>query len=255
MNKKIALLLVCVMTFSLAGCTKNDDPLLKMKKKELVDLANSQYDELSQAYVKIDEIENLLRGIQDEEVPSAAISTINDGTGRLTFNSFQNKIVFPKPFEYPDSSQISNTASVNVTQSLRLSPTSNWAMRSFGPTLEIEHTSGISGIIKAGFANTVLPREELKDNVFTEFFVDFPPETVRYSKLFLDDNWWGMQAMTKTTIDEEDAFLRCGMVALGEQSFIYMFVYKGNQDIGKDETVLTLIQTIKLNGQSLRVEE
>lgn len=256
MTKKLTVLMLVITLISLTGCgNKSKDPLMSMKKAELVNLANSQMTELEQAYTRIDEVEKLLKGIQDEEVPSAAISVMGDGTGRLTFNSFQDKIIFPKPFEYPGSTQISNTASVNITQSLNVSPTNNWSMRLKGTTLELEHSSGISGIIKAGAIKEIHPRETLQDEVFAPFFAELPPDTVIYSKLFLDDNWWGLQAMTSTFIDSEDAYLRMGMAGIGEQCFTYSFVYKGKQDAGKDEVILTLLKTVKLFGQTLRVEQ
>ena len=255
MTKKLIALGLIATLVTLTGCGKNDGSLDSMSKSELVELANSQMTELEQAYTKIEEAEKLLKGIQGEEVPSAAISAMGDGTGRLTFNSFQNKIIFPKPFEYPGSTQISNTASVNITQSLNVAPTNNWALKLSGTTLELEHTSGISGKITAGEIRELYPRETMQDEVFTQFFAELPPDTVKYSKLFLDDNWWGLQAMSPTFIDSEDAFLRVGMAGIGEQCFTYSFVYKGKQDAGKDEVILTLLKTMKLFGQTLRVEQ
>ena len=256
MTKKLTVLMLAITLISLTGCgNKSNDPLMGMKKVELVNLANSQMTELEQAYTRIDEVEKLLKGIQDEEVPSAAISVMGDGTGRLTFNSFQDKIIFPKPFEYPGSTQISNTASVNITKSLKVAPTSNWALRLKGTELELEHASGISGTIKAGMIKEMFPRESMQEEVFAPFFEELPPDTVKYSKLFLDDNWWGLQAMTPTFIDSEEAYLRMGMLGIGDQCFTYSFVYKGKPDVGKDEVILTLLKTVKLSEQTLRVEQ
>lgn len=258
MRKKarIALVLLIALALILVGCgKKNDGPFGDLNKSELIVLATNQMDELNEAYTRIDEVEGLLRGIQDEEVPSAAISVMNDGTGRLTFNSFHNKIIFPTPFEYPGSTQISNTASVNITKSLKVAPTSNWALRLKGTELELEHSSGISGTIKAGMIKEMFPREPMQEEIFAPFFEELPPDTVKYSKLFLDDNWFGLQAMTPTFIDSEEAYLRMGMLGIGEQCFTYSFVYKGKPDAGKDEIVLSLLNTIEMFDQNLRVEQ
>ena len=249
--------LIAISAVSLVGCGKDEekDPLLSFSKKELIELANGQMDEIDGLYIQLDEKDELLRGIQEEEVPSSAITEMGDGTGRLTFNSFQDMITFPVPFEYPGSTQISNTASVNITQNLNIAPTTNWSMKFTGTELQLEHSSGISGVIKAGHIRDVTDRDTMKEEVFQPFLAELPPDTVKYSKLFLDENWWGLQAMTPTFIDEEEAFLRVGMVGMGEQCFTYTFVYKGKQSAEKDETVLTLLKTVKLFNQNLRIEQ
>ena len=52
---------------------------------------------------------------------------------------------------------------------------------------------------------------ELKDNVLKAWFAALPPAQVNYSPIDVKGSQYGMQATTPTTIESEDAFLRCGM--------------------------------------------
>ena len=259
MRKRLVLAITVVMVVNLAltGCKggSEKDPMLKQSKKELVETIYTQLDEMGTLYEEIEEKETLLKGIQDEEMPSAAISSMNDGTGRLTFNSFRDMIHFPEPFDYPGSTQISNVTSVQLSNSLKITPTSNWTFKLIGTTLELEHVSGVVGTIKVGEITEVYKRDDLQEDVFTPFFGGFPPETIKYSKIFLDETWRGLQAMTATTVDNEPAYLRAGMVGLGGQSFVYMFLYDGEKDDEKDEIIQNILKTTKMSGQEIRIEQ
>ena len=253
-KKALSTLLVMLLILTVTGCNTNKDPLSKLGKAELIKMANEQSAELTDKDVRVEELETLLRGIQEEDGPTAAISTIDDGTGRLTFNSIDGKIIFAVPFEYPGSTQAPNTSSVNITSTINVAPTNNWITVLKGTALELEHTNGISGIIKAGYIKEIYDREKMQADVMSKFFAGFPPEKIVYSKLFLNDQWWGMEAKLPTTIESEPAYLRCGTLGLGDQCFTYMFVYKGKQDPAKDETIVSLLKTMKMLGQSLKIE-
>ena len=251
-KKLISLVGCCLLGITLVGCS--NDPLSKLSKKELIALANQQTADLTDKDVRIEELETLLKGVQEENGPTSAISTIDDGTGRLTFNTINGKIMFNPPFEYPNSTQASNTSSVNITDTLSISPTSNWYMVLTGTSLELSHTNGINGVIKAGSILETYDRDKLQEEVMNKFFANFPPEKITYSKLFLEDQCWGIEAKLPTTVDENPAYLRCGMLGVGEQCFTYMFYYSGEQDPAKDETIVSLLKTVKMLGQQLRIE-
>ena len=254
MKRILSILLISLMVLSLTACNKDKDPMLKLSKQELVNQIYKQQELMNSDAARIEELETLLRGIQTEDAPTAAISVIPDGTGRLTFNSIHDKIIFPVPFEYPNSTQAPATGSVKVTESITVVPSASWFFKLNGTSLELEHPLGVNGIIKAATISDTYPRDRFQEDVFSVFFADFPPENIKYSKLFLDDIQWGLQAVTPTTIDKGPAMLRCGMVGLGEQCFTYIFLYKGEADQTKDELELALLKTIKLFGSQLRIE-
>lgn len=253
-KRSIALALSLLVTSTLLTGCGDKDPLTKLSKGELIDLANEQAGLIEENTNRVTELENLLQGVQEEEVPTASISIMEDGTDRMTFNSFDGKITFPTPFEYPGSTQAPNTSSINITSTLNINPTNNWAIKLNGTTLKLEHNSGISGSIKAGYIEEIYDRQALQDEVMSSFFAAFPPSTITYSKLFLADGWWGCDAQAPTRIDGEDAYIRAGMLGLGEQSFVYVFVYKSKQDATKDEAILSLLRTISMGGQQLSIE-
>lgn len=255
MNKKaISLILLTLVSISLVGCGGEKDPLSELSKKELIELANTQTALIDENSNRISELEDLLQGVGLEEVTTAGISIMEDGTDRVTFNSLDGKIKFPTPFEYPGSTQTSSTSSIDVTTTLKIVPTINWSAKISGTTVTLEHNTGISGTIKSGYIEELYDRQLLQEEVMSAFFKDFPPATVKYSKLFLNDQWWGVDGQTPTRIDGEDAYLRAGMLGFGEQSFVYVFVYKGAEDQAKSEAILSLLRTMTLSGQPLSIE-
>ena len=254
-KRTLGVVLIAISLFAVTGCgTPSKDPLAKLSNADLISLANTQAAKIADDGVKMTALQTLMKGIQSASSPTAAISTIDDGTGRLTFNSVAGKIVFPAPFEYPGSTQAPNTSSINITSTISIVPTDNWTTILKGTELDLQHSDGISGIIKAGYINNIYDRTKMQSEVMDKFFSGLPPETIVYSKLFLNDQWWGMEAKLPTTIDNAPAYLRAGMLGLGSQCFTYVFVYTGKPDAGKDETIVSLLKTLTMTGQQLKIQ-
>lgn len=257
MSKRvIKIVALALITMSLVtGCKGGEEGSVEsMSKKELQNLVRTQWETMDQQEARILEVEEILKGQTTEEGPSAAISEMGDGTGRLTFNSIDGKIVFPSPFVYPGSTQAATSGRVNITNNLSILPTGSWALRVIGTTVELEHSSGISGTIKVGYVEELVPMEYFQEEIFSPMFEGHPAGNIVYNKLFLGDQNWGMDARTDTRIDEEPGYMRVGMLALGDTSFTYNFVYRGVQDTVKDEAILSLLRTIEMLGQPLSVE-
>lgn len=254
MKRIITLVMVAIMMVTAVGCGGEKDPLDSMSKKELIEFANTLVTDVDAANARIDELETTLKGVTDYEVPQAAIEVLPDGTGRETFKSIDGLVKFPVPFEYPGSTQAPNTSSVSLTQNIKFVPTPNWLIRQDGTKVELNHTTDIQGVIKAGAIKEMYSREEMEGTVFGTFFAGWPATTITYNRLFLDDQWWGMQAKCSTRIDGGPAQFVCGMLGLGEQCFTYMFLYSGEPDKVKDETILSLLKTVKMLNRDLRVE-
>lgn len=255
-KRLIALALVTITILSLAGCgDKNKDPLLSESKQSLVDMINKLNTDVVNNVIRIGELETMLKGVQGEEAPTPGITAMSDGTGRLTFNTVDGIFKLPVELKYPGSVQAPNTSCVNISDSIKVVPTTNWTCKLVGTTLEISHTSGIAGTISVG----TLDREAMKTQpadlqaYLTEYFKALPPETIKYSRLYLK-NWQGMDAVSHTFIDEKDAMIRCGILGYGEISMQYFFTYIGEQDASKDEVILSLIKTINVWNTPLRIE-
>lgn len=258
MKRRIAIALLSVAligtTISLSGCGGEENELMKYSKEDLVLMVENQKGELENSNNRILELEGMLKGLQIEDTKTPAISTFGDGTGRLTFNSINDKIVFPVPFQYPNATQAPNSAFIGISGSVSVKPANNWLMKLDGTTLNLNHTSGIEGRITVSNITEGIVITELQTEVFTPFFKDFPPETINYSKTFLDADWCGMQADTGTTINKEPAIIKCGMLANGSTQITYMFLYNGERDSAKDEMITSLLNTMSVDGRVFRVE-
>lgn len=253
MNKKlIASLIVCTATFSLlTGCFgKSEDPLASESKDNLI----TYIKQLEQENTDLD---NKLKGVQTDDVETAAISQFSDGTGRLTLNSVDKIVTLPTPFEYPTSLQSYNASAIELTDSITIKPSSNWAISLTGTEVQLEHSNGISGVIKIGNIDTNAEIDTVVEDLqpyISGFFNTMPPETIKYTKIYVDTDWKGMDASANTFINEKDAQLRCGMIGYNELCITYMFAYIGEQDASKDELILSLLQTMKVYDKELRVE-
>lgn len=253
MVKKLA---ICILAVGLlVGCEpKEKDEMLKLGKQEVVDKYRDLELEKSMLEVEIEELKELMAGVGIEEKPTAAIETMSDGTGRLTFNRVDGKITFATPFEYPESSQAPNNSSINITDGVTIEASNNWQFKFEGTSLMCTHSSGVAAQFKVGAIKKIYPSESMETEVFPAFFEGFPPDTVGYTKLYLNNNWWGVQAKTSTFVDSKDWQYRCGMVGMSKSSLTYMFMYEGKYDEAKEEISANLLGTVKIFNQQLRVE-
>lgn len=257
MRKRLisSIVIVSLIGGLIAGCGGATDERFKgMSADEII----AQYDVLANEKAQLESEYNALEimyyTLTTEDAPTAAIDYIGDGTNQLTFKSVDSKIIFPASFQYPASEQVAASGSINITNDVSLSTGANWITKLTGSTLELEHSSGISGIIKVGGVTELYNAEQLQSDVLEPWFETLPESSVTYQDIFINAVKFGSQAITPTMIDSENAVLRCGMVGYGASSVTYVFVYRGAQDVTKDESVLNIINSIKINNTNLTVE-
>lgn len=249
-------LVVALSSSVLTGCGGGDkDPLTQYKKAEVIQMYRDLEYEKNDLQIQLDELNNVMAALDEGQAPTAAISSTGDGSGGMTFNSYDAKIIFPSSFQYPGSQQVSASGSINIINGISITPGSNWVCKLNGSTLELEHTSNISGTIKIGAVTELYNKDMLQGDVLAPWLDQLPQGGIVYNNIFLDDTMWGVQATTPTTIDSEDAFLRVGMLAFGEYSVVYVFVYRGLQDVNKDESVKSLLNSMVILGQQFSVEQ
>lgn len=254
-TKRIAALAVSVLM--LTGCSNNsNDPLMNESKQSLVSMVNDANDELISCYDRIEELEGLLTSVSEEKGPTSAITEMSDGTGRKTFNTVDGTFSLSIDFKYPGSQQAPNTSSLNISEAVSIVPTSNWDCRLNGTSCELSHNSGIAGTITVGGLDREAQKTQVSElqGYIDELLAQLPIDSKKASKLFLNDSQFGVDNISHTFIDEEDAMIRCGILGFGEISVQYFFVYKGTQDSAKDEVILSLIQTLKIWNSKLGVE-
>lgn len=257
MLKKAITLALIIMTVGLVGCkNSSDDPLMGESKQSLVDMVNSANEELITCYDRISELESMLTSVSEEKGPTSAITELSDGTGRKTFNTVDGMFSLPIDFKYPGSQQAPNTSSVNISEAVSIVPTSNWECKLNGTTLELSHSSGIAGTITVGSLDREAQKTQASElqGYIDEMLSQLPIDSKKASSLFVNEIQFGVDNVSHTFIDEEDAMLRCGILGFSDVSVQYFFVYKGKQDSAKDEVVLSLIQTLKIWNSKMSVE-
>lgn len=259
MNKKRALgIIICItMVVTIGtGCGKSSDPndLHKYSKDQLIDSYNTLNTAYTEQIATNEQLQKQLSALMAEGEVTPAISVVGDGTGRLTFNSTDSKIIFPNTFGYPGSEPITPDGKIYITSSVALKPASNWISRINGSALDIEQsTTGISGTIKINQITNGLTPDSLKEEVLQPWFDQVAYTTVNYSNIFMGGTTVGMQAETPILIDSENAYLICGMAAAGKSTITYVFVYRGSNDSTKDELIKTLINSMTVDGNQITI--
>lgn len=257
MKRKIAAVIAVTLAIAMfSGCKKDDDPIYGGKsREEVIDMCNNLMSQLDTVQAQYNDLLDLYNGIQSEQKPTAAISMMSDGSSRYTFNSVDGKIVFPKPFEYPNSEFTPGNGAVSIVQGVSIQPTPNWTFKISSSTMTLEHTDGISGTIKVAKQNYLYTSEQLQNEIFPDFFKELPASSIVYSNIAINSAKLGCQAVSPTLIDGEKAFIRCGMLGLDNKCVTYTFVYKGDQDVTKDESITSLLNSMQINGATILIEQ
>ena len=254
-KKALSLLLVSTMIIlSITGCGAEQDPMLKMKKTDIVTSyrsLESSYDELRK---ENEDLKTMYMGIQSEEAPTAAISITGDGTGRFTFNSVDSKIIFPSSFNYPGAEQSEADGSLSIVNGVTIKTGSNWISKLNGTSLELEHTGGISGTVKVGKVSAPYDAAYLQSDIIAPWLETLPQSTIKYTNIYSNGNMIGVQAATPTLIDSEDAYMIIGMMSMAQYSITYVFVYRGKEDANKAESILNMLNTIQIANAPVSVE-
>ena len=249
----IVLILTLLMTM-LTGCG-DEGRFSGMKKAEII----AEYEALETSYFEQTEqlvqTQNSLDALSKDGTVNEAITTIGDGTGRFSFNSTDSKIIFPNSFVYPNAHPIVPDGSITITTGVTVSPSSTWITRINGSALELEQTTNsISGTIKINSITEQLPVDTLLADVLQPWFDTMAYSGVNYTDIFVGTTSFGKQAETPILIDGEDAYLVCGILGLGSYSVAYVFVYRGEKDETRNELIRNIVNTIKINGNALLIQ-
>lgn len=260
----VSALVMSTATFTACGSESHEhtDPLYNGKSwDEVVALCQQAYTERAAAVSEQERLRAELGAYtNNSDGNKAAISVATDGTNRMTFNSNDSKIIFPSSFEFPGSTKAPSNGSISIVENVQIAPGTNWIQKSSGATLDLEHTNGISGTIKIGKLSTITGYynfNTLKADIMEPWAAGLPLSTgVSYSEITDSaTNSIGCAASTPTLIDSENAVLKFGMLSVQDLTVTYVFVYRGTQDVSKDESITNLLNSINIYGSSIIVDQ
>lgn len=240
----------------------SDDPTYNGKSwDEVVDMCKEANVNLNNAISEQQRLQAELNAYtNNSDGNKAAITVTEDGTNRMTFNSNDSKIIFPSSFEFPGSTKAPSNGSIAIVENVKIAPGTNWIQRSSGATLDLEHTSGISGTIKIGKLSEITGYynfNTLKADIMEPWAAGLPLSTgVSYSEITDSaTNSIGCAASTPTLIDSENAVLKFGMLSVQDLTVVYIFVYRGTQDVSKDESIANLLNSISIYDNNIIVDQ
>ena len=262
-KRLLCTLLVAVLSIStLTGCQKQPEqpssPLDSITKEELLGMVNSAKAETDQVKAQLAEKEDQLAALMNSNAGLPTIVDVGNGDSRLTFVSRDAKVIFSKEFKYPGSEAVKPDNKVQITSNVSIVPSTNWTLKFSGTNLELENSSGISGIIKVGSASYQHDIDTIRDDVIKPWFSSpsFNGVNVKYSNIYLStsDAAFGVDASAPIMIDKQDASLRCGMLYAGGVTIVYTFVYRTTLDTAKDSEINSLLNTLSIGGNTVEVK-
>ena len=257
-KKLISLLVIISITSSLLyGCGEAadaaEDPIKSLSKSQLVDEYKKLETQYNQVMDQYDTLNKMYNANTNTDNPTTEISVMGDGSGKLTLNSVDSSIIFPESFQYPGTTPVAATGKLNVTDNVSVTTGTNWVLKMNGSSVDMQHSGGISGTILVGSIPMSYTVDQLKYEVLDLWF-DSLGVTPMYKEVFIQKQPFGVQASAPIMIDSESAFLRCGMIGYGGTSLIYIFVYRGPQDAIKDESAMSVINSITIGGNPIVVD-
>ncbi len=262
LKKALAVGMVAVITsVSLAGCGK-EDPNKSTKypqldgtsRDELIDKLMEYNTKNSELQTEVDNLQAALNGLTESQssTPSEVISSVGDGTNRMTFNTIDSKIIFPESFAYPSSVAPKGDTYINVA-GVKMKFNSNWVVKMNGNCVEVQYDDGIVGTIKVSDSTMILHYDAILNDVMKPWFEGLPNPQATYKKITLnsEDVGSGVHAETPTTIDSDTAYLHCGMIHNdpNDKTVTYVFVYRNasGSDVAKNDIIKNVISSIEFS--------
>lgn len=183
-----------------------------------------------------------------------------DGS-RDSFLSINNKIAVDKSIDYEYEYAAAIEPEIKMTDSISVTPSSNWVARMDGKSIELSHELGIACRIDV-FENIMSDYDPLniKDDALVKYFDGIGCKKVKYSNLYLDSMDAGYEGVSTINIKRKDengekqkveTRLISGVIMNSE----YIIKYRITFDREKEDTLLelarTLIKSIKVDGISI----
>lgn len=252
MKKKslICMAIVAVMAVGITGCKKDEGPT----KEELQAENSMMISMLAEKEVQIEQLNNTVQSLMGSDGPATAISEVADGTGNKTFNSIGGKIIFPTNLEYKDSVQGPNTSSIKLSERITIVPSDNWVIQMNGTTTKYSHPNGIYGTIKVSAIKEAFKNNIISEEVMNPFLDSIPYTKCETGTIYLEQTERGIYADVNILNNGKPAVMKCGVMGYIDTAMVYTFYYEGDYDATKDELINSLLKTIKVGQQQLRIE-
>lgn len=255
MKKLAALIIIGASVISMTGCGESkEDPLMSKSKEELVELCNELQGNYSTVLNNYNSLQAKLDGIYSDGQVNPGITVVGDGSGKMTLNSVNEEIVFDTPLVYPESSTVKGDGFTTIVSGVTISARDLWISSIKNNTMELEHSSGISGTISVDSVDYYMSEGTIRDNVISPWLATFTDENVFYDNIFINSEVNGTQGKCTFLIDERTATIKCGVMVYGQMAISYVFVYDGEYDGVKDEITKNLLNTITIYGEQITVE-
>jgi hypothetical protein len=156
-----------------------------------------------------------------EVVSSSSLTEIN---GVKTFRTINDKFILPTTVEVPDSTIDSGVSRLQVGSRFVFIPSESWVISLNGVTVNLSHSGGITGSIKALKVKNVLSESDMT-NIIRSAFDKFPTSSIEFRKLFIDDRVAGISGSCITEIDNKPFVVTIGYLNRSENALMFGFKY------------------------------
>lgn len=245
--KKLIFTSLLALSLGLVGCSNS--PSKSDLESELT-RAYNEISSLNQEILGLENTINVLSGGTDGAISSIDITSVNSGV----LSSLNGIVLFPTELAYPGVVQAGNESSVNLSNTISITPSSNWLMTLGGTTSTYIHQSGVKGTITLGQADDMLKVWELEEQALQPFIDSLNTISTTTGRIFLSSVEKGVTAKISTIIDSTPYVVKTGTLGHNGNILTFMFYYEGDENATKDENIISLLRTIRFGTQDLSIE-
>lgn len=256
MKRLVNTVVILGMLVAIAGCSSEEPvDLMKEKKETVVNMYNDLLQSYNSLTVEYNELNSKLSNVYADKQLNPGVTSVGDGSGNLTTHSVNEKIEFNSPLTYPNSSSVEASSSINITDNVSVIARDNWTTKLYNSTVELEHSSGISGNISVERINEYISGGNMKDLILTPWIEETTKEPVEYNNIFINNTVLGYQGRTQILIDETNkSTMTCGIAGNNNIAVSYVFVYDGDSDSVKNELIKGIVESVSIADVKLKLE-
>lgn len=220
----------------------------------------NQSKQISQYEAQIENQSNQIKTLQSqldnlqitEVTPETSLKQI-EGAEVPTFETIDGALKFPNAIQVPNSGEDINNSNVMVGSMFRFVPSNNWVMRMRGTTLEFSHPTKVWGSIKSVSITDPMPANDMQP-VLQGFFNTWPKTTIRYRKVFIEDNVAGMIASADLTINDKPSVVNVGFIQRGDYAVLVLFQFEKQEGGVQQELVDLLLSSGTFADSKIKLE-
>lgn len=247
-------LIMCMASICLTGCGSE----LQEQYDQLVsesDLLRAENEGLKT------EVNTLKSQLQDvagvKGGKDDGINEIDTNNKSDNFVNIESKAIkFNETLRYTGMYEAPNSSKIMLSDKVTVNPSNNWVVSMDGTSTKYNHPDGIIGEIKVQSIAEVVDDIFIESDMIQPFLDTLDLRVPAYTnKIYVGDIWSGMCCTALINADNEtnSAMLKFGVLGYKDIAIVYCFYYDGEMNSTKTELIDTLVRSMTIDKEQVKV--